>query len=117
MKKGVLSNIKVFDFIRVFVGLYCIMMLVDFGVDVIKIEMLRKGDDIRGFGFFVNGESLYYVNINRNKKGIILNFKLEEGKNIFLEMVKYVDVVVENYRLGVMEKLGLGYDELVKVNN
>ena len=117
MKKGALSNIKVLDLTRVLAGPYCTMMLADFGADVIKIEMPRKGDDTRGFGPFVNGESLYYANINRNKKGITLNLKSEEGKNIFLEMVKHADVVVENYRPGVMEKLGLGYDELAKVNN
>nr|UWI50949.1 CoA transferase [Clostridioides difficile] len=117
MKKGALSNIKVLDLTRVLAGPYCTMMLADFGADVIKIEVPKKGDDTRGFGPFVNGESLYYANINRNKKGITLNLKSEKGKKIFLDMVKQADVVVENYRPGVMEKLGLGYDELAKVNN
>lgn len=117
MKKGALSNIKVLDLTRVLAGPYCSMMLADFGAEVIKIEVPKKGDDTRGFGPFVNGESLYYANVNRNKKGITLNLKEEEGKKIFLEMVKEADVVVENYRPGVMEKLGIGYDQLVKVND
>lgn len=117
MKKGALSNIKVLDLTRVLAGPYCSMMLADFGAEVIKIEVPKKGDDTRGFGPFVNGESLYYANVNRNKKGITLNLKEEEGKKIFLDLVKEADVVVENYRPGVMEKLGLGYDELSKVND
>ena len=92
------------------------MMLADFGANVIKIEMPGKGDDTRAYAPFKNGESLYYANVNRNKKGITLNLKEENGKKIFLDMVKKADVVVENYRPGVMDKLGLGYDVLKEVN-
>lgn len=117
MNKGALNGIRVLDLTRVLAGPYCSMMLADFGAEVIKIEMPNRGDDTRGFGPFVNGESLYYNNVNRNKRGITLNLKSDEGKKMFLEMVKEADVVVENYRPGVMEKLGLGYEELCKVND
>ncbi|MGB7605877.1 MAG: CoA transferase [Lutisporaceae bacterium] len=117
MSKGALDNVVVLDLTRVLAGPYCTMMLADLGAEVIKIEIPGKGDDTRSFGPFQNGESLYYANVNRNKKGITLNLKNEEGKKIFLEMVKHADVVVENYRPGVMDKLGLGYEELSKVND
>ncbi len=112
-----LSNLVVLDLTRVLAGPHCTMIMADFGADVIKIEMPVKGDDTRAFGPFQNGESMYYANVNRNKKGITLNLKVDEGKKMFLEMVKKADVVVENYRPGVMDKLGLGYDVLKEVND
>ncbi len=114
-REGALNGIKVLDLSRVLAGPFCTMMLADMGAEVIKIEVPGKGDDSRNFGPFVNGESGYYMNINRNKKGITLNLK-GKGKDLFLEMVKKADMVVENYRPGVMEKLGIGYEELKKVN-
>lgn len=117
MSKSALGDITVLDLTRVLAGPYCTMMLADFGANVIKIEMPGKGDDTRAFAPFKNGESLYYANVNRNKKGITLNLKSEEGKKIFLDMVKKADVVVENYRPGVMDKLGVGYDVLKEVND
>lgn len=117
MNRGALENIKVLDLTRVLAGPLCTMMLADMGADVIKIEIPEIGDDTRAFGPFKNGESLYFANVNRNKKGITLNLKKPEGKRMFLEMVKQADVVVENYRPGVMDKLGLGYNELAKANN
>lgn len=117
MSKSALEDIIVLDLTRVLAGPYCTMMLADFGANVIKIEIPGKGDDTRAYAPFKNGESLYYANVNRNKKGITLNLKNEKGKKIFLEMVKKADVVVENYRPGVMDKLGLGYDVLKEVND
>lgn len=117
MSKGALENIKVLDLTRVLAGPLSTMMLADMGAEVIKIEIPVKGDDTRHFGPFKNGESMYYANVNRNKKGVTLNLKNPEGKAMFLEMVKKADVVVENYRPGVMDKLGLGYEELAKVND
>ncbi len=116
MSKGILSGIKVLDLTRVLAGPYSGMLMADMGADVIKIEMPGKGDDSRAFGPFINGESAYYMNLNRNKKGITLNLKSEEGKKIFLKMVKKADVVLENYRPGTMEKLGLGYETLKQIN-
>lgn len=114
--KGLLDGVKVLDLTRVLAGPYCGMMLADMGAEVIKIEMPGKGDDARRNAPIVNGESAYYMNLNRNKKGMTLNLKSEEGKRIFREMVKQSDIVLENYRPGVMEKLGLGYEELRKIN-
>jgi formyl-CoA transferase len=91
------------------------MIMADMGADVIKIEQPQKGDDSRSFAPFRNGESSYYMNLNRNKRGVTLNLK-GKGKAVFLELVKKADVVMENYRPGTMEKLGLGYEDLKKVN-
>ena len=113
---GALSNIRVLDLTRVLAGPYCTMMLADMGAEVIKIEIPGKGDDTRNFGPYKNKSSMYYANVNRNKKGISLNMKVPEAKALFLEMVKKADMVVENYRPGVMDKLGLGYDVLKEVN-
>ncbi len=112
-----LSNITVLDLTRVLAGPYCTMMLADYGANVIKIEVPGKGDDTRSMGPKKNDYSMYYAYVNRGKKGITLNLKEEEGKKIFIEMVKKADVVVENYRPGVMDKLGLGYDVLKEVND
>lgn len=114
--KGLLDGVKVLDLTRVLAGPYCGMMLADMGAEVIKIEMPGRGDDARRNAPIVNGESAYYMNLNRNKKGMTLNLKSEEGKRIFRELVKQSDIVLENYRPGVMEKLGLGYEELRKIN-
>lgn len=116
MASQALSNITVLDLTRVMAGPYCTMFLADLGANVIKIENPKGGDDTRAFPPFKNGQSLYYANINRNKKGVTLNLKAPEGKELFLKMVKEADVVVENYRPGVMEKLGVGYDVLKEVN-
>ena len=112
-RAGALEGVRILDLSRVLAGPFCTMMLADMGAEVIKIEIPVKGDDSRSFGPFVNGESGYYMNINRNKKGVTLNLK-GEGKKLFLKMVEQADIVVENYRPGVMEKLGLGYDDLKK---
>lgn len=116
MSKGILDGIIVLDLTRVLAGPYSAMLLADMGATVYKIEQPKKGDDSRAFGPFVNGESAYYMNLNRNKFGLTLNLKAPEGKEIFKEMVKKADVVLENYRPGTMEKLGLGYETLKEVN-
>lgn len=116
MKKGILDGIVVLDLTRVLAGPYCGMLMADMGATVYKIEQPKKGDDSRAFGPFINGESAYYMNLNRNKLGVTLNLKTPEGKEVFKEMIKKADVVIENYRPGTMEKLGLGYEELKKIN-
>ena len=116
-KKGLLRGVTVLDLTRVLAGPYCCMMLADMGADVIKIEMPGRGDDARRNAPLVNGESAYYINLNRNKRGMTLNLKTEEGKEIFRELVKKADIVVENYRPGVMDRLGLGYSELKKIDS
>ena len=115
-KKGLLDGAVVLDLSRVLAGPYCGMMLADMGATVIKVELPGKGDDSRGNFPIINGESAYYMNLNRNKRGITLNLKSEKGKEIFRSLVKKADILIENYRPGVMEKLGLGYEELRKLN-
>ncbi len=114
--QGVLKGVKVVDFTRVLAGPYCGMMLADMGADVIKIERPDKGDDSRQLPPFVNGESLYYINLNRNKRGITLDLKKDKAKEIVFELVKKADILIENFRPGVMERLGLGYDVLKQTN-
>lgn len=114
--KGLLEGVKVLDLTRVLAGPYCSMLLADMGAEVIKIEVPKTGDDSRRNVPIVNGESAYYMNLNRNKKGITLNLKSVKGKEIFKELVKQSDIVLENYRPGVMDKLGLGYKLLKEIN-
>ncbi|MCI2061790.1 MAG: CoA transferase [Eubacteriaceae bacterium] len=116
MSRGLLDGVRVLDLSRVLAGPYCCMMLADMGAEVIKIELPGRGDDSRTNMPLVNGESAYFMNLNRNKQSLTLNLKSEKGKEIFRGLVKQSDIVVENYRPGVMEKLGLGYDELKKIN-
>ncbi len=111
-----LHNIKVLDLTRVLAGPFCTMILSDLGADVLKVEMPGTGDDARSFGPFKNGKSLYFVSINREKKSISLNLKTEKGKEIFRKLVPQFDVLVENYRPGTMEKLGLGYEALKELH-
>ena len=111
-----LEGIKVLDLTRILSGPYCTMFLADMGADCIKIEP-PNGDDTRKWGPpFIGGESTYYLSVNRNKKSLVLNLKTEEGKRIFLDLVKTADVVVENFRPGQMDKLGIGYDILADIN-
>lgn len=114
--EGLLDGIVVLDLGRVLACPYAATMLADMGATVIKIENPKGGDDTRKMGPFINDNSVYYANFNRGKVGVTLNLKEPEGKEIFKEMVKKADVVLENYRPGTMEKLGLGYDVLKEIN-
>jgi len=111
-----LENIVVLDLTRVLAGPYCTMLLSDLGAEVIKVELPETGDDSRLFGPFKNNKSLYFLSINRGKKSISLNLKSPRGKEIFEDLVKKVDILVENYRPGTMEKLDLSYEKLNKIN-
>lgn len=113
---GPLEGLKVLDLTRVLAGPYCTMLLGDLGADIIKVEMPVKGDDSRHFGPYQNGESAYFMSLNRNKRSMTLNLKSEKGKELLKAFVKKVDVIVENFRPGTMEKLGLGYDVLKEIN-
>lgn len=113
---GALEGIRILDLTRVLAGPYSAQILADMGADVIKIEQPNRGDDARGMGPYQNEESIYFITNNRNKKGVTLNLKAPKGKEIFLDLVRNADVVMENYRPGTMEKLGLGYDVLKEIN-
>jgi CoA:oxalate CoA-transferase len=111
-----LEKIKILDLTRVLAGPFCTMILSDLGAEVIKVEVPGTGDDARCFGPFKNGQSLYFLSINREKKSISINLKTDKGKEIFKELIKHFDVVIENFRPGTMEKLGLGYETLNQLN-
>ncbi|PWW20771.1 crotonobetainyl-CoA:carnitine CoA-transferase CaiB-like acyl-CoA transferase [Cytobacillus oceanisediminis] len=114
---GALEGIRIIDVSRVLAGPFCSMILGDLGAEVIKIEHYKTGDETRGWGPpFVNGESAYYLCANRNKQSITLNLKSEEGKEIFRRLVTSSDIVVQNFKAGTMEKMGLGYESLKELN-
>ena len=116
-QRGALEDLTILDLTRVVAGPYCGAILGDLGAKVIKIEIPTTGDDARSYGPYVNGESAYFANLNRNKLGITLNLKDPRGKALFLQLVRKADILIENFRPGVMDKLGLGYERLKKVND
>lgn len=112
-----LEEFKVLDLSRTLAGPYATMMLADMGADVIKVEEPNFGDESRRFmPPKWNEESCYYLAANRNKRGITVNLKTPEGIDIIKTLVKDVDVLVENFRTGTMEKLGLSYEVLKEIN-
>ncbi len=111
-----LQDLVVLDLTRVLAGPYAGMMLADMGADVIKVEARKTGDDSRAFGPFLKGESTYFMSLNRGKRSITLDLKAPEGKAILKELVKKADILLENFRGGTMQKLGLSYDVLKEVN-
>lgn len=113
MARPALDGIRVLDLSRALAGPYCTMMLGDMGADIIKVEMPKVGDEARHYGPpFQEGESSYFLSVNRNKRSITLNLKSQEGKEILRELAKKSDVLVENFRPGTMDDLGLGYQSL-----
>ena len=111
-----LKGIRVLDLTRVLAGPYCAMLLGDMGAEIIKVEEPGKGDDTRGWPPFAGGESTYFMSVNRNKKSVTLNLKAPEGRELLKKLAKKSDVLLENFRTGTMEKLGLGYATLAKLN-
>lgn len=111
-----LEGIRVLDMTQLLAGPYCGMMLADMGAEVIKIEFPNEGDMTRSAYPQVNGVSMYYNNVNRNKKGVTLNLKSSEGKELFARLLKDADVLIENNRPGVMARLGFDYVEVKKIN-
>ena len=111
-----LKGIRVLDLTRVLAGPYCAMLLGDMGAEVIKIEEPDRGDDTRGWPPFASGESTYFMSVNRNKKSVTLNLKAPEGRELLKRLAKKSDVLLENFRTGTMEKLGLGYATLSRLN-
>ena len=112
-----LGGIRVLDLSQVLAGPASSRMLGDLGADVIKVEIPGVGDGSRRMGTsFLNGESLYFLTFNRNKRGITLNLRSDEGREIFHRLTQVSDVVLDNFRPGVMARLGVDYDTLIKFN-
>ena len=112
-----LTGITVLDFTQIMAGPYCTLLLGDMGADVIKIEKPNGGDDSRHLGqYFIGEDSAAFLMINRNKRSIVIDLKKPLGKNIIIDMISTATVNVENFRPGVMKKLGLDYTDLKKLN-
>src|SRR2546428_1034173 len=108
-----LDGITVLDLTRVLSGPYCTMLLADMGARVIKVEQPGKGDDTRAWGPpFINGESAYFLSINRNKESLTLDFKKRQGRAVLDQLLAKSDVLVENFRPGTLSKIGLDYPTL-----
>lgn len=111
-----LAGVTVLDLSRVLAGPYCGLMLADMGADVVKVESTEAGDDSRAFAEpSYNGVATYFLTVNRNKRSVALDLKAPAGREAFLKLVAKADVVLENFRTGVMERLGLGYETLKEI--
>ena len=114
---GPLAGLRVLELSQIMSGPTCGLLLADLGAEVIKIEKLPGGDDSRGYRDpQINGVSAPFMMLNRHKRGLALNLKLERGREVLQRLVKDADVLVENFRLGTMDKLGLGYEALATIN-
>ena len=110
--QGPLKGIKILDFTRLLPGPLATMMMADMGAEVIKVEDPDSPDQIRAFPPLVNGVSAYYTATNRNKKSLAVNYRSDEGRKLIYDLVKQMDIVIEQFRPGVMAKMGLGYEQL-----
>ena len=107
MQHGALTGLRVIDLTRVLAGPFCTMTLGDMGADVIKIEPPDRGDDTRTWGPpFVEGESTYFMSVNRNKRSLTLNLATKSGQSILATLVKDADVLIDNFKLGTLDKWG-----------
>lgn len=112
-----LDGIRVLDLSRILAGPYCSMLLSDFGAEIIKIENPDKGDDTRAYGPpFVEGESVYFMSINRGKKSLTLNLKAPQSREILTRLIQKSDVLLENFRRDFLPSIGFGYDEVARLN-
>lgn len=111
-----LKDFKMLDLSRLLPGLYCSLLLADMGMEVLKVEDIERGDYTRFGEPLKKGINPSFIALNRNKRSIRLNLKTDEGKEIFYRLIKTYDVVLEGFRPGVMERLGVGYEELRKRN-
>ena len=115
--KTALEGVKVLDLTQIMAGPYCTMMLADMGADVVKVEKPNGGDDTRRMGPpFIEGESAAFLGINRNKRSIVVDLRSDEGREIVLDMARSYDVLVQNFRPGSLERMGLGYEQVRELN-
>lgn len=115
-RQGPLTGMRVIELAHIMAGPVCGLMLADMGADVVKVEKPTGDDTRRMLPPDVNGESAAFMIMNRNKRGVVLDLKADEGRAVLRRLLAEADVVIENYRMGTMEKLGLGYEELRKDN-
>ncbi|WP_114964340.1 CaiB/BaiF CoA transferase family protein [Alkalilacustris brevis] len=115
-RKGPLAGLRVLDFSRILSGPYATMVLADMGAEIIKIEPISGGDETRGFPPFQGPLSHYYIALNRCKQSVALDLKSDRGRQVARELARECDIVVENFRPGVMDRLGLGHDVLLADN-
>ena len=113
---GPLKGLKMLDLSRLLPGPYCSLLLADLGMEVLKVEDPELGDYMRKMGPIRKQDSAYFLAVNRNKKSMTLNLKVKEGKEIFHKLILSYDIVLESFRPGVMDRLGIGYQELKKRN-
>jgi len=113
---GALDGIRVVDLSRFIAGPYCAMLLGDMGADVVKVEPPGRGENSRAFGPFVEGESLYTMVFNRNKRSLTLDLRSPQGKEVLRDLLRTADVLVENYVPGTLEKMGFAWDVLKELN-
>ena len=111
-RRGPLDGVRVLDLSRVLAGPFCSLILADLGAEIIKVEEIGGGDQTRTIPPFVNGESHYFLAVNRNKKSVALDARTPEGRDLLLKLAAQCDVVLENFRPGVMDRLGLSYERL-----
>jgi crotonobetainyl-CoA:carnitine CoA-transferase CaiB-like acyl-CoA transferase len=113
---GSLTGLKMLDLSRLLPGAYCSLLLADLGMEVLKVEDLEQGDYMRKLGTVRKKDSAQFLEMNRNKKSLTLNLKTGEGREIFYRLIKTYDIVLESFRPGVVDRLGIGYEELKKRN-
>jgi len=115
-RRGPLAGLRILDLTRVLAGPFCTMILGDLGAEIIKVEEIEAGDQTRNIPPFVEGESHYFLAVNRNKKSLALDARTSGGRAVLLDLVRQCDAVIENFRPGVMDRLGLGVDALRRAN-
>ncbi len=113
---GALSSLKILDFTTLLPGPFGSMMLADLGADIIRIESITRPDLIRILPEYVDGESITHAFVNRSKRSLAIDLKKQEGKEVIKRLVREYDIIMEQFRPGVMDRLGLGYDDLCRIN-
>jgi len=116
MGREALEGIRILDIATVIAAPWAAGILADFGAEVIKVEMPGRGDTFRAMGPLKDGVSIRWPSMGRNKKSVTLDFHYEEGKRLFLELVRKSDAVIENFKTGTLDKWGIGVEEMRNVN-
>lgn len=113
---GILDNVKVVDFTHAYSGPFCSMNLADYGAEVIKIERIQGGDQARSWGPFKDDYSGYYASFNRGKKSVTLNIACPDGRKVIFDLIREADIVISNFKAGTLEKYGMGYEQMKRIN-